>query len=502
MNIQKLIPYESIESENFLVDTSLEITKEEFENIQYQDGKITFSFVGCKFKNLQIVNPELIEFYDISIQFIGCVIENIDANIISSDNISLLFNSTILSGTIQNSKLKSVLFNNCIIKNNIFLFHQNKIDISYTAEDIFPKRWRLLLTSCNINNLDLLKTKQSYHIFSSKIITFLTSEVENEKRGIYRKEYQNINEDKVGYYLNNTQKKLLNINLSITYSQDDGSIETKIINSSLNSLSISGYSNAKISIENTKIENWFIRNFSTQKDSDFYNISPLKIDNSESKIEIHKSKLDNVWFDNIDFSEYNTVSFYRTKFGKTIFTSCNFPTDNTSFDKFETLENVHYPDKKSDNYYKNQYEIFLQLKIVLESTGNFYEAQKLQAISNDALKKINQISNWDKSILWINGKSNNHGLSIKQPLIYFFLFSILLYTVYLFSLGRIFNHNEIDYSLFGYYFSFIDITHRSNFLVSKEEFNFSSLSVDFINKIISGFFIYQFISAFRKYGKK
>ncbi|MBK8482783.1 MAG: hypothetical protein IPL31_00105 [Saprospiraceae bacterium] len=196
------------------------------------------------------------------------------------------------------------------------------------------------------------------------------------------------------------------------------------------------------------------------------------------------------------------MSFYRTKFGKTIFTSCNFPENNIDFDKFQSLENVHYQDKKSDNYYKNQYEIFLQLKISMELTGNFYESQKLLAISYDALRKIETISNWDKVILWINRNSNNHGLSIKNPLYSFLISSLVLYTCYLYSLQRIFNNGNLDLSLIGYYFSFIDITHRADFLVNKDEFNLFSLAIDFANKLITGFFIYQFISAFRKFGKK
>lgn len=499
MTFLKLEPYKTIESKDFQEITFI-ISKEEFKDIEFQDGKITFTINECRFKSVKIENPDIIEFYDISLQFVDCYIENFDANEISSNNISILFNSCIFSGTIQSPKIKSVLINNCIINNNIFLFGQNVINISYTEENIFPKRWQKLIKKVNTNFLDLIKTKQSYQIYDSKKVNFYTNENSNSKRGIYRKEYQTLEEFKIGYILKAEEKKLFDIHLSIKFSQlQNENIETKILNSSLNSLSLSGYSNGKISIENTKITEWFVRDFSTEKETNFYNISPLS---SNSKIEIHKSNLDNTWFDNIDFSKYDIVSFFRTKFGKTTFTSCDFPTDNTSFEKFKTIENVHYPEKKADNYYKNQYEIFLQLKIILESTGNFYEAQKLQAISNDALQKIKTISNWDKAILWINGKSNNHGLSIKRPLFYFLFFSVFLYILYLKSLNKIFNCNDIDYSLFGYYFSFIDLTHRTDFLVDKEKFNFFSLTFDFISKLISGFFIYQFVSAFRKYGKK
>ena len=501
-NIERIKPYETIENKNFLSDVTVKISSSDFHDVAFQDGRITFTFSNCLFKNVRVENFDVIDFLDISIQFVNCYIENFDANEIKSTNISLLFNSSIFSGNIQNSNIRSVAINNCIIDDHIFIIGQKVVSLSYTEENIFPKNWKKLLKALKISSLDLIKKKQSYHIYDSQKVIFRTNESKSLKRGVYRIGYRDLNEDKIGYYLRPEEKQLFDIHLSIKYNQNEESGEVKVINSSLNSLSLSGYSNSKISIDNTKISNWFIRDFSTQKEVNFYNISPLKNRKEESKIEIHKSNLENIWFDNINFSDYNIVSFFRTKFGKSTFTSCNFPTDNTSFEKFKTLENVHYPDQKSDNYYKDQYEIFLQLKIILESTGNFYEAQKLQAISNDALKKIKQISCWDRAILWINGKSNNHGLSIKLPLIYFLCFSIIFYILYLLSLGRIFNCNKINYSLIGYYFSFIDLTHRTDFLVGKDEFNIASLSIDFINKLICGFFIYQFVSAFRKYGKK
>jgi hypothetical protein len=140
---------------------------------------------------------------------------------------------------------------------------------------------------------------------------------------------------------------------------------------------------------------------------------------------------------------------------------------------------VHYPENKKDNFYKDQYETFLQLKNALEKTGNIYEAQKLQAISFEALRKIEDLSAWDKFILFLNDFSNQHGLSISRPLKWFFICSIILYLTYLYSLQRLFNDQNIDWNLIGYYFSFLDLTHRSDFLVEKEEFNSISLAVDF-----------------------
>ena len=497
-----LVPYSKLEDKLFSQEVVLSVKGETFQKVDFQGGKATYAIINCNFKNISIRNSEEIEFSNISINFYGCYIEHIDIDNIESKNITVSFGSSIISGRIADKNLGSVSLNNCI-SISLFLLNQNSIEISYTEENIFPKIWgKLLSRLSNKNFLEVIKMKQSFEIQNFKRINFYTNEKTDGKEGIYRKDYMQNPETKIGYRLSSEQKLLLDIHLSIRYSIDIEDEETRINKSYLNSLSLSGYSNGNISIENTKIDNWYISEFSSQKDISFYNISPITVPGNKGKIEFHKSNLDKTWFDNINFSEYSVISFYRTKFGKTIFTSCNFPYNNISFESFKALENIHYPEKKSDNYYKDQYETFLQLKLSLENTGNFYEAQKLRAISNDALKKINSISGWDKFILWINSTSNNHGLSIERPLFYLLLFSICFYILYLLSLGRIFNSNKIDCTLIGYYFSFIDLTHRNDFLVNKDEFNSWSLAFDFVNKIVTGFFIYQFIAAFRKYGKK
>jgi len=101
----------------------------------------------------------------------------------------------------------------------------------------------------------------------------------------------------------------------------------------------------------------------------------------------------------------------------------------------------------------------------------------------------------------LNKLSNNYGLSIKRPIYWFFSVTICFYIIYLWSLGSIFQSTAFDADLIGYYFSFIDITHRSDFLNKKEDLTGVALTVDYLNKVVMGYLIYQFIAAFRKYGK-
>ncbi len=499
----QLIPYTPLENKRFEQAVRLIIKKSDFYDLNYKSGTTTYTISNCDFIDLDIENTEEIDFPDISLHFVGCYIRSIEIATITSKNISVFFNSSLIGGRIRSNNIRWFSSNNCIVLTNLFLLNLLSVDISYTEENIFPIRWRSLFRRNSIRQLNnVLRWKQTYFVCDCLKISF-SFNLKEKKGGCYRQVHEKLPEYKIGYYLSNEQKKLLDVNLDIKYGLTKEDSETQIENAILSSLSLSGNPKGKISVETAQIRSWYLRDFVPKGEVSFYSIIPSPHGKVPSKIEFHKSNLDNVWFDSTNFASYELVSFYRTKFAKTTFTSCNFPNNSISFERFTSLKNVHYPEKKRESYYKDQYEIYLQLKLALEATGNFFEAQKLFAISNDALRKVGDVPCWDKVILWINRKSNNHGLSIKRPLFLFFAFSILLYVFYLFSLNRIFNFKQsIDFTLFGYYFSFVDVTHRNDFLVEKNEFNSWSLFLDYFNKVVESFFIYQFIAAFRKYGKK
>lgn len=500
MRIVDITPYSPIEQTRFANDTVIELKAASFAGIQFDAKRSTISFFECSFRKVTIQNSEDIDFENITIQFSGCYIDDIRIEKIKSHNISINFFASIVSGVIKSKQIDSISINNCICK-SLFISNQKNVNISYTEENVFPLLWKKVLEIANTTFPTIIKEKQSIYIYDTINITFTSSEESDNKIGLYRRRYDALYLCKVGYYFTTDQKDTFDINLSISYTEAIQKQETKISNSRLNSLSISGKTAGSISIENTKINQWYVSDFISKGEVSFYNIHPFKGE-EERIIGMHKCNLDDVWFDNVDFDKYQRISFYRTKLAKSVFTSCNFPQEYSSFERFMPIKNVHYPERKSQNHHKDQYEIFLQLKMSLESTGNYFEAQKLQAIAHDALIKINPISTGDKVILHINSFSNNHGLSIARPLVWFLTLSILIYLTYLFSLGRLFNSNEIDYDLIGYYFSFIDITHRNDFLVDKDEFNVFSLTIDYLGKVVFGFLIYQFIAAFRKYGKK
>lgn len=499
MNLE---PYTIIENEDFTKETNFVINQLEFEDVPFQEGKITYSFINCRFKKLIIQNDESIEFKDISLQFISCFIDEINIESFVTTNFSISFWSSIFQGRIRNENLLSVTVNNCLLHNSLFLLDLKKIVVSYTEENIYPYKWRKLLNSLSTNFEKILEDSHRYFIHDCRDVVFTFNENLKEKTGYYRRLYSNNIKDKLGYFFTEKEKEKFKIVLDIQYSANKEHRLTKIINAKLLALSIGGFSTGELFIESSKIDNIYFRNLTVQLGANLYDITPFRKDTEETKLEIYKSNLDKFWFDNISFDEYSIISFFRNKFGQTTITACDFPGKYEDFEKILTVENIHYPEKKDKNYFKTRYETFLQLKKQLEISGNFYESQKFQAISNEALKNVENLPFWDKKILQINNISNDHGLSIKKPFVGTITFSIVFYIIYLSSLGRIFNGNEIDWNLFGYYFSFLDITHRIDFLVEKSELNGVSVTIDYLNKILIGFLIYQFIAAFRKYGKK
>lgn len=497
----KINPYQILEDTNFPHKIKLEIKKKDFEKIDFEEGKMTYTFSHCLFADLEIENNEEIEFKEIIIQFVDCFIKEININSISSTNISIYFGSSIIAGRIDADSLKNISLNNCLLNNNLFLLNIPKVNISYTEENIFPLRWRKLFKNFNEGFDYFFSKKQSCHLHHCKEIIVSFNENKKKEVGIYKRDYAADKLNKWGYFLSDKEKRILNLNLSIKYSPDIEHTSTKVISTKLTSLILSGFANGINVIENSKIDNIYLDEYSSDSNTTFYFIEPFRKEKTDLRFEIKKSNLNNIWFDNVAFDDWTLISFYRTRFGKTSFTSCKFPNKYEDFNKFETVENINYPEERTDNYFQNRYEVFLQLKNKLDESGNFQESQKFKAISNEALKQINDISWWDRFILNINYYSNNHGLSIKRPFILLLIISVAIYILYLLSLGRIFNSNDLDFNLIGYYFKFLDITHKSTFLVDRIELNGWSVFLDYVNKILVGFFIYQFIAAFRKYGK-
>src|SRR5690554_7436579 len=107
MRIVEITPYSTIEQKRFANDTLIKIKADSFQEVQFDGERTTFSFFECSFRKVTIQNSENIELENISIQFFGCYIDDIQIDEITSKNISIRFYTSILSGRISSGQLLS-----------------------------------------------------------------------------------------------------------------------------------------------------------------------------------------------------------------------------------------------------------------------------------------------------------------------------------------------------------------------------------------------------------
>lgn len=468
-------PYHPVVDQQF-DQLELSITSNQYAEFEEEPGNFSIAFIGCAFNKLIVNNPEAIAFPDISIGFTGCFIGKIEVNQVVSTNVRLTFMSCYLDGKIENNNLENVAVLNCYIHSALFLMKLRQVEIMLESKTLNRHRWIKLLRRMNLSSIKTLRQqKQSYQVHQCQDVRF-TTDFENTASAL-------------GF--------LFSMNLFYGEEQEDKT--TRIEKGYFAGLSLNGKASGKIKINGLRTDAIFLHNFSPQNETTFFGLRPITPSGVDTKFEIHQSDLDNVWFDTVAFGAYRTLAIYRSKLNKTKFTGCSFP---AAYGTYSAMENIHYPDRRSEDYDKDLYEMFLQLKNALDGTGNGYESLKFQAFSLRALNKLNGLSRQDRFLLRLNNLSNSHGLSIVRPFLWFVGLSVGFYVLYLLSLGRIFNRHAFDPTLIGYYFSFLDITHRNDFLVNKNEFTGWSLFIDYFAKLVFGYLIYQFIAAFRKYSKK
>jgi hypothetical protein len=494
-------PYHEVYNMGYRETAVLKLEKAHFAGIPYSAGKMVLAFEFCLFNKLIIENEEALDFEEVSISFLNTYIRELEIKNIADNKISVSLASCIFSGNISASKLSSVQVNNCLLVRGLFLLGLPNIRISYTTENIFPFWWNQLFKRTGTGLSFFSENEQRYHIESPVRLVVTSSKKSDDKPGYYLIEH-NTSPYHIGYHLSGARENALKFSLFVKYSGDVDE-STQIENVNLHALSLTGNPNGKVAVENTRISNWYLSEFSPKTEAGFYNITPYLPSDEPTLVGIHQCNLDKVWFDNVDFESFQRLSFYRSKFSNAIFTACSFPDAYEKFSHFMPIANIHYPENKTVNYDKDQYEIFLQLKKAMDATGNNYESLKMQAVSQSALRKIKSISSADRFILRVSKFSNEHGQSISRPFWLFMAVSISGYVLYLSTLGLIFQPTEFNPNLIGYYFSFIDITHRSDFLVDKKsELNGWALATDYFVKLLLGYLIVQFVAAFRKYVRK
>lgn len=405
-----------------------------------------------------------------------------------------------------NQKLELV-FNNCEIQTyelqnflgRIFIndLGKSSVHIRYSDDNLFIER-----SVYNDFISDLIKSLSPTKIFQIETRYFL-----NDCKSIYFegiKYYKEIKEidfrKKVHLYLTTDELSLLNISLSI--SDKEMVLEKITITGAwLNGLELNNISKGKCRFEKCKVNQIFIHDY-TNPDTTFYDIQS----NGElSLMEIRDSTLADCTVDKVKFGTFNKVSFYRTSLEKAKFSAVTFPKE------IEALKNIHYPLAKSEDYQIEQYETYRQLSNALSSQGNQVLALEMYKRMYESLRKSKTLEWQDKFILCLNNLSNEHGTSIKRSFWLFLGLGALLSFLFINSTPKaMYNWGWIDFNSFKdalnlkVFFVLADPTHKISTLeeLAGGKLSTTNYFISFVSRIFMAWIYYQFISAFRKFGKK
>ncbi|MFD2522177.1 hypothetical protein [Emticicia soli] len=234
-----------------------------------------------------------------------------------------------------------------------------------------------------------------------------------------------------------------------------------------------------------------------------------------------------------------TFVLCQSTLGKAEFTDCDLNSFDFQFSNSKITEifisggtipsnniQIFNIPKDTLEWHEQKVSIYNQLKKVFDSQGDVFWSSHFQSKtskhqsrvlelrvekesknSNSWTDKVNQFfssNRFDLRAFKLNQFSNLHGENWGRALAFTLFVPIPFYCLYLWSVGRLFVFsNEIDWNLIGYYFSFLDPTHKIDFLEdAKGDLNGWSRFLDFASRIVVSYGIYQLIVAFRKLGKK
>lgn len=170
-------------------------------------------------------------------------------------------------------------------------------------------------------------------------------------------------------------------------------------------------------------------------------------------------------------------------------------------------------------YFEQKVSIYNQLKRIFENQGDIVEgtwyhskamANQQRLLSLYYKERMGKLPGkwWSEEAFdllnfQLNKMSNNHGESWRRALCFSFYVLFPVYTLYFISInwGTPFAWSGAD-DFVGNFFSFLDFTHKIDFMVDKERLNGFAKFLDFFGRVATGYCIFQFIAAFRRHGKK
>jgi hypothetical protein len=212
------------------------------------------------------------------------------------------------------------------------------------------------------------------------------------------------------------------------------------------------------------------------------------------------SDLGKINFIDSDLSEFRML-FYSTKISEIFLAGSKMPKEVEAFDIGRQSADLKHQRRIANS----------QLKKLHEQQGDMVAANEYFANEMNAYyESLNWRKNfWEKSPLFLNKYSSNHGQSWSIGLLTTLSISILIYVIFIFSFGYAFadpgNREAMSsfFKLASYFPDFINPLHKLDTFNDLQINPFSPATrfIDAIGRIVIAYLVYQLIQAFRKHGR-
>lgn len=483
------------------------------ENLHYE--KIELLFENCYLtgenKILNVTNEAF------SITIINSVINDLRIENCSFKSMStsrVIFLERML---VNHSKCEAISFQNSLgtifvndngeirchvrFSNDNLYVEKNKIFDLYKKIAKAKEVERILYLDTSLNFNDLKTLNLSSELFDKdregfKIIETPQLNAPNKKEIVYSPTKEDLQKLRIRIRINQTKGLTESVNIKKGFYE---------------SISLKGESASKVKLEHLNCDNLYVHDFSSHT----LNIYDLNNRNkSSSKFEIKNSNFKDSSFIKVRFDSFETVNLYRSYLEKSSFSSCSFPNE------ILTIENIHYPKEIEDDYAGLQYELYRQLKFSLTNNHNQIEALEMHHRMYNSSIKRKGLRSQDKLILFLNKISNNHGTSISKAFFLSLTMILILWISYCFFLPDApfkiglngFESFKVAFTDF-WKFTFSNSkvltiianpVHNVNNLTNLSSIEISSMNyfISFGSRILIAWGYFQFISAFRKFGKQ
>ena len=339
-----------------------------------------------------------------------------------------------------------------------------------------------------------------------KSIIFKLQDNTNNKTGLLNEIYLKAGKFNERFIVNGNNETIKELTINCSQ-QLSGDIYFNSCSISKTIISGDNY-NANIVFNHCKFNNFSFENF--------YNYSTLSIisaksDGENSELSIQNSSLGTSNFFNTLFNSFNKINIYNSVLTDIVTVNVKWFDD----------DNLNIKEKEIPSDYTQKKEIYRQIKFVLERQGDKisslkFKSLEMKAYKNELFSGVNKylrIFNGNRFTLWV-GQTNNFGQSWTKPALLATAFGVFFQLLIIIGISDKlhfkFNLSKESFNItvkeYCNYFNTLPqlmnpVHYLTRIFPNIENISFTVYFLDYFLKIILAFFIFQIISAFRKYMK-